>query len=109
MVWAWAALTLTVCAWPGARCNHTRRVLSLRNNDLTSLSGIEGLTSLMELDVSSNDLRDIEALMQLVPRAPNLRMIDITDNDLRRDQVGRLREALQASAPACVLAQDIIH
>lgn len=87
----------------------------------------------MELDLQSNDISSTDPLLELIPNCPNLRYLNVrvralawrvirqtcaqtqnwppqvSDNNLKRGDVGRLQDALQTHLPDCTLVQDTIR
>ena len=65
--------------------------LKLANNGLQECAGLDYLTMLVEVDLSGNQLRNVDFLKK---SAANLKVLDISDNDLDETEVAFLADCV---------------
>jgi hypothetical protein len=75
------------------------KVLNLSNNDITDVSPLCNLGYLEAVCVSSNDIKSVDSIMAMIQSCPNLKYLDLRDNDLPESRQNQLKETCNYRKP----------
>merc|ERR1711871_282560 len=75
------------------------RVLNLSNNDVADLNTLCNLAYLEAVCVSSNNIKSVNSVLSMINTCPNLRYLDLRNNDLPESSRMQLKETRQYRKP----------
>ena len=75
------------------------KVLNLSNNNVTDLSRLCNLAYLEAVCVSSNDIKSVGTVIAVINSCPNLKYLDLRNNDLPESNMKQLEEVCKYHKP----------